>query len=180
MVAGYHSNSSANRQNCEQAGSAAIRSALSKSPRLESMLTRQRCSQVLSWVIPSNQALRCQLQSGLVMQIIRLNDVTRTMIMTKKKFNKRSRYVPLFRKSNVSYANTDLSTSNVTPAFSDTDTHGYVFIFSRSLITSFASLPRQATTFNFPSRISRHIYWARRRHEDITTGTNKIGKARAT
>lgn len=95
-----------------------------------------------------------------------------------KKCNKWSRYVPLFRKSNAPYANTNFSTSTVTPAY--VFILGYVFILSRSLITSFASLSRPATTFNFLSRISRHIYWARRRHEDITKGTNKIGKVRAT
>jgi hypothetical protein len=46
---------------------------------------------------PTNKALPCQLQSGYVMQIVRRNDVTRIMIMTKI-FNKRSRYVPLCKK----------------------------------------------------------------------------------
>jgi len=82
------------------------------------------------------------------MQIIGLNDVTRTMIMTKI-CNRRSRYVPPCKKNNIPYTNTDFSTCTVTPTFTDIDTHGYIFIFLRSLVTSFASVPRPETKFNF-------------------------------
>jgi hypothetical protein len=170
-VAGYRNNSSANSR---QAGSAAIRGARSTS-ELEPKRTRQRCSPVLLLVITTNKASRCQLLSGWVVQIIRINEVTRItwwqMYVTQslRPFPQTETTV---REYSLFYKHCDASFQR----HWNTWLRFYIFKIACQLFRFAAP----ATKFNFLSRISRHIDWARRLHEDITKEPNKIRNVRAT